>query len=43
MSYVDWAKKRYSLYMKLFYDEDINIYFDEKDYIITKNYLNEKY
>ena len=43
ITYVNWAKKRYSLYMKLFYDEDIDVYFDEKDYILTKNYLNEKY
>lgn len=32
LSYVDWAKERFSMYMKLFYNEDINQEFNKEIY-----------
>ena len=36
MHYVDWAKERYSMYMKLFYNEDVGDGFDQENYEIVK-------
>lgn len=38
-SYADWAKERYALYVKLFYDEDIEINFNKKTLELIKNKL----
>ncbi len=39
-SYANWAKERYALFVKLFYDEDlINIKYDEKIYNKIQEYL----
>lgn len=41
-SYVDWAKKRYGVYHKLFYGERLEgIEYDEKNYELLKNGINE--
>jgi len=39
-TYTLWAKKRFSLYMKLFYDENIDVEYDVNDYELTKKYLS---
>jgi len=41
-SYAEWAKKRYSLYMKIFYDIEIGVSYDEPAYKKIKEFLNEK-
>lgn len=38
-TYTSWAKSRYALYVKLFYNEDINIPFNNDDYLLSINYL----
>lgn len=38
-TYTSWAKKRFSMYMKLFYNRDIDIEYNLNDYEITKKYL----
>lgn len=38
-TYTEWAKKRFSLYMKVFYDEDIEFEYDQKDYELLKQYF----
>lgn len=38
-TYTEWAKKRFSLYMKVFYDEDINVEYDQSDYELLKKYF----
>jgi len=38
-SYADWAKKRYSMYMKLFYNQDIDVEYDKDDYEKIKKEL----
>jgi hypothetical protein len=40
-TYVDWAKERYALYMKLFYNEDVGVSFDEEIYETTKKALGD--
>jgi len=41
-SYADWAIKRFVMYMKLFYNEDYKIQFDEKEYEeLKKQFRNE--
>lgn len=39
ITYVNWALPRYSLYLKLFYNEDIEIKYNIEDYNISKNFL----
>lgn len=39
LTYVNWAIPRYSLYTKLFYNEDIEIKYNEDDYNIIKKFL----
>ena len=38
-TYVEWAKNRYSLYLKLFYDKDIDIPFNNDEYELTKKFI----
>lgn len=38
-TYTEWAKKRFSLYMKMFYNEDIEIKYEEEDYKLLKEYF----
>jgi hypothetical protein len=38
-TYTEWAKKRFSLYMKVFYDEDIEFEYDQKDYELLKKHF----
>lgn len=38
-TYTEWAKKRFSLYMKVFYNEDIEFPFEQKDYELLKQYF----
>lgn len=38
-TYTEWAKKRFSLYMKVFYDEDIDFEYDQKDYELLKKHF----
>ena len=40
-SYVSWAKERYALYMKLFYNEDVGINFNKEVYEIVKKALSD--
>lgn len=40
-SYADWAKNRYALYSKLFYNEDLYVHYDETAYKTLKPYFNE--
>lgn len=39
-SYADWAKERYSLYVKLFYNEDIDFNYNKEHYDLCKKYIN---
>lgn len=42
-SYVDWAKERFSMYMKLFYNEDIEVKFNENTFnILKKQFLDNE-
>lgn len=36
-SYADWAKERYSLYVKLFYDETINVPYNQNHFDLLKD------
>jgi hypothetical protein len=38
-TYTEWAKKRFSLYMKVFYNEDIEFEYEEEDYKLLKEYF----
>lgn len=38
-TYTEWAKKRFSLYMKVFYNEDIEFPFEQEDYELLKQYF----
>jgi hypothetical protein len=38
-TYTEWAKKRFSLYMKVFYNEDIQFEYDENEYKLLKEYF----
>jgi len=38
-TYTEWAKKRFSLYMKVFYNEDIEFEYEEDDYKLLKKYF----
>lgn len=38
-SYSDWAKERFSLYMKLFYNEELNIPYNQETYTKIKEVL----
>ncbi len=38
-TYTEWAKKRFSLYMKVFYNEDIEFAFEQEDYELLKQYF----
>lgn len=38
-SYVDWAKSRYAIYMKVFYNQEIDIPYDDEYYKKIKNFL----
>ena len=38
-TYTEWAKKRFSLYMKVFYNEDIEFEYEEDDYKLLKEYF----
>jgi hypothetical protein len=39
ITYAEWAKKRFSLYMKIFYNEDILFEYDAEAYELFKKYL----
>ena len=39
VTYTEWAKKRFALYMKVFYNEDIEFEFEEEDYELVKKYF----
>ena len=39
LTYADWAKERYSLYMKLFYNEDLTIMYNEETYNKLKEFF----
>ena len=39
LTYVEWAKKRYSLYLKFFYNKEIDVEYDKKDYQLLKENL----
>jgi hypothetical protein len=38
-TYTEWAKKRFSLYMKVFYDEDLDFEYEQEDYELIKQYF----
>jgi len=38
-TYVDWAKGRFALYMKLFYNKDVEIEYDKNDYEKIKSQI----
>jgi len=38
-TYTEWAKKRFALYMKIFYNEDIKIEFNKEEYELVKKYF----
>lgn len=38
-TYTEWAKKRFSLYMKVFYNKDIEFEYEQDDYELTKKYF----
>lgn len=38
-TYTEWAKKRFSLYMKVFYDEDIQFEYNKEDYELVKHFF----
>lgn len=40
-SYADWAKGRYSLYSKLFYDEELEFEYNQEHYELYKKHINE--
>ena len=40
-SYSNWAKERFSLYMKLFYNEDINYTYNQQNYELTKKHFKK--
>lgn len=39
LTYTEWAKKRFSLFMKVFYNEDIDFEYEENDYKLLKEYF----
>jgi len=39
VTYTEWAKKRFALYMKVFYNEDIEFEYGKEDYELVKKYF----
>jgi hypothetical protein len=40
-TYTGWAKSRYAMYMKVVYNEDIDVEYDKEDFELIRNYVNE--